>query len=84
MSSNRPEVVWYKCVPEPWSARGWTRQDWIRYAEGFRPAGYKGGIEDEAAYKKWCDEEMYEAIVRDFDVITANNWLGSQRRHKHE
>lgn len=75
---GRPNIVWWKLVPEPWvSGRGWTREDWIRYAEGFRPARYKGGIEDEAAYKKWCDEEMYEAIVQDFDKITADNWVAA-------
>tara|TARA_Y100000310_G_scaffold319198_1_gene374183 strand:+ start:239 stop:403 length:165 start_codon:yes stop_codon:yes gene_type:complete len=49
----------------------------IRYAEGFRPAGYKGGIEDEDAYLQWRNEEMYKIIVQDFDKITADNWVAA-------
>ncbi len=75
---GRPNIVWCKLVPEPYgSDYGWKREDMIRYAEGFRPAGYKGGIEDEDAYLQWRNEEMYKIIVQDFDKITADNWVAA-------
>jgi len=46
--------------PPPVSHGKWDQDAWDRFAERYRPEGYKGDIHDYNAYNRWAAEEAVE------------------------
>lgn len=67
--AERYKIVWPIPAP-PVTTIYWDDEAWLKFAEGFRPDGYEGGITDAAEYASWLARNKFSdwpALVREVD-----------------
>jgi hypothetical protein len=81
-------VVWPTGVP-PVSTALWNQDSWNRFAEGYRPKGYKGGMFDEEAYAEFklkTDLKAYNAMRKQFKMpaVTMEEFVAIESKFTDE
>jgi len=69
-------AVWPTSAP-PVCTAYWDQESWDKFAAGFRPEGYEGGMHDQVAYDQWLAERRASQ-----DVPSRNiDWAALVKRH---
>ena len=77
-------AVWPTGVP-PVCTANWAQEAWDKFAEGYRPSGYTGGIYDDKGYMIWGARKCLDegrAAQRRIDELRENTGSGLLMRDR--